>query len=88
MNTIPPADWDNVKSLMVQANSDVASPNNHTAAYWIDEVDKTIALERLARVLFHNIVEDSQVVSGGLSVSQSKKRQFCLMRLATVGRER
>lgn len=72
MNTIPPADWDNVKSLMVQANSDVASPNNHTAAYWIDEVDKTIAQNGWLVFLFHNIVEDSQVVSGGLSVSQSK----------------
>lgn len=70
MNTIPPADWDNVKSLMVRADSDPASPNNHTAAYWIDEVDKTIEQHGWLVFLFHNIVEDAQVGTG--LVSQSK----------------
>ena len=69
-NTIPPANWFNMASLMVNANDDYTDKNNHTAAYWIDEVDRTIANNGWLVFLFHNIRPDGQ--EGGLTVAQSR----------------
>lgn len=71
ISTVPPSDWDNLRSLMVQTSSDVDSPNNHTAEYWIEEVDKTVAQGGWLTFLFHNIVPDEQVTDG-INVAQSK----------------
>lgn len=70
IETVPAADKYNLKSLMVQANDSYSSSENHTAAYWKDEVDKTIDKNGWLIFLFHGIVDDSN--ASGLSVAKSK----------------
>ena len=71
VDTLPPADIYSVKSLMGTSSSDYNDPEkNHTAKYWISEMDSAAEKGGMLVYLFHNIADESQ--AKGNTTAQSR----------------
>ena len=70
VDTLPPENIYSVKSLMGTSSSDYTNTEkNHTAQYWISEMDRAIEQNGLLVYLFHNIAESG---ASGNSTAQSR----------------
>ena len=70
VDMLPPENVYSVKSLMGQSSSDYTdTEKNHTAQYWIREMDRAIEQNGLLVYLFHNIAESG---AKGTSTMQSR----------------
>lgn len=71
VDTVPPKDWYNVKSYMVNGcYDDPTASSNDTAAYWKELADKAIENNGWLVYLFHGITPDASASEG--AVLQSK----------------